>query len=313
MTNHLGYACINMTLSSGSKKDRVTTNRGMIKRTFLAKGKDYASELALQNCKDLKKILEWNARNNISFFRLSSEIFPWCSEYEIESLKDYEEIEEVMFDCGLFIEDNNMRITSHPGPFNKLASFDERISSNTIRDLENHGKVFDLLCLSHSTFNKINIHVGAVYDGSKEKTCDNFCRNFEKLSDGVKSRLTVENDDKPSLYSALDLKELISDKIEIPVVFDYHHHKFCSSGMSERDALFLSLETWGDVKPVVHYSQSRSFEHNDSKIKENAHSDSYWTPIDFYGKEFDVMLEAKHKELALFKMRELLTTKKENV
>lgn len=306
MKNLLGYACINMTLSSGSNKDKVFTSRGMVKKTFVQKGKDYASELALQNCLDLKKILMWNAKNDIKFFRISSEIFPWSSEYEIESLKDFHRIEEVLFDCGLFIEENRMRVTSHPGPFNKLASFDERISSNTIKELNDHAIVHDLLCLERSTFSKINIHVGAIYDNSKQKTCDNFCRNFDKLSDSAKLRLTVENDDKPSLYSALDLKTLISDKIGVPVVFDYHHHKFCNSGQSEEEALTLSLDTWGKVKPVVHYSQSRSEEYGDSKIKENAHSDSYWEPINFYGKHFDVMLEAKHKELALFKMRELL-------
>jgi len=68
----------------------------------------------------------------------------------------------------------------------------------------------------------------------------------------------------------------------------------------------LALSTWGDVRPVVHYSQSRSVEHNDPKIRANAHSDSYWTPIDTFGFDMDVMLECKHKELGLFKMRELM-------
>lgn len=306
MGYRLGYACINMKLNSLPKKQRITTNRTMVKKTFLEKGMVYASELSLQNCKDLKKILEWNVQNNIKFFRISSNIFPWASEYNLEDLPDYQEIEEVMFDCGLFIEENDLRITSHPGPFNKLASFEDRIVQNTIKDLTIHGKVHDLLCLSRDTYSKINIHVGAVYDKSKEKTCDNFCRNFDKLPDSVKTRLTVENDDKPSLYSAIDLYNLIYKKINIPVVFDYHHHKFCDGGLTEEEALLTSLDTWKDITPVTHYSQSRSFEHNDSSIKENAHSDSYWTPINFYGKSFDVMLEAKHKEIALFKMRELL-------
>ena len=307
MTNRLGYACINMSLSSLPKRDRVTTNRGMIKKTFLSKGIGYASELSLKNCIDLKKILEWNVKNNINFFRVSSEIFPWSSEYNLEDLPDYEEIEKIMFDCGLFIEENDIRITSHPGPFNKLASFEERIALNTIKDLETHSKVFDLLCLSNSPYNKINIHIGAVYDGSKEKTCDNFCRNFDRLSDNLKERLTIENDDKGALYSAKDIYDLVYKKIKTPIVFDFHHHKFCTGGQSEEDALLLSLDTWGGVTPVCHYSQSRSEEKGDPKIRSNAHSDSYWEPISFYNQKFDVMLEAKHKEIALFKMRQLLS------
>jgi UV DNA damage repair endonuclease len=71
----------------------------------------------------------------------------------------------------------------------------------------------------------------------------------------------------------------------------------------------MAASTWGDIKPVVHYSQSRSEEKNDSKIRANAHSDSYWSAVDTFGHEVDVMLECKHKEIGLFKMRELLNTK----
>ena len=99
----------------------------------------------------------------------------------------------------------------------------------------------------------------------------------------------------------------IFKKIGIPIVHDYHHHTFCTGGLSQLDAVELALSTWGDVRPVVHYSQSRSVEHNDPKIRANAHSDSYWTPIDTFGFEMDVMLECKHKELGLFKMREMVS------
>ena len=68
---NLGYACINMTLSEVPKSKRITTNRSMIKKTFLEKGKAYASTLALENVKDLKKILQWNEMNGIKFFRMN--------------------------------------------------------------------------------------------------------------------------------------------------------------------------------------------------------------------------------------------------
>ena len=73
---NLGYACINMQLSSQPKSKRIMTNRSMIRRTFDEKGLPYASELALANCRDLIKILKWNEANNIRFFRLSSDLFP---------------------------------------------------------------------------------------------------------------------------------------------------------------------------------------------------------------------------------------------
>jgi len=76
--------------------------------------------------------------------------------------------------------------------------------------------------------------------------------------------------------------------------------------LSQQDAVELALQTWGETTPVVHYSQSRSVEHNDPKIRPQAHSDSYWTPIDTFGHRMDIMLECKHKEIGLFKMRELM-------
>ena len=160
---NLGYACMNMTLSSRPKKTRVTTNRSMIRRTFDARGIQYASELALQNCIDLRKILDWNEQLGLRFYRLSSNIFPWASEYNLSDLPDYDQIVEVLADCGDFADRHGHRLTSHPGPFNKLTSPKKQVIINTIKDLETHGEIFDLLRLSRTPYNKINIHVGATY------------------------------------------------------------------------------------------------------------------------------------------------------
>ena len=303
MNYNLGYACINMELSA--VKPKVSTNRTMRKKTFQDKGIDYASELILQNVTDLLTILKWNAKHDIHFFRISSEIFPWASEYALEDLKDFDAIEEALYEAGLFANEHDIRLTCHPGPFNKLCSPNEQVVLNTIKDLEINGQMMDLLCQPRSTWAKINIHVGAAYN-DKPTALATFCKNFDRLSDAVKSRLTVENDDKESLYSTQELYDGVFKHINIPIVHDYHHHTMCTGGLSQHDAVALALTTWGDVVPVVHYSQSRSFEHNDPKIRPQAHSDSYWTPIDTFGYRMDVMLECKHKEIGLFKMRELM-------
>ena len=303
MNYNLGYACINMELSA--VKPKVSTNRTMRKKTFQDKGIDYASELILQNVTDLLTILKWNAKHDIHFFRISSEIFPWASEYNLEDLKDFDAIEEALYEAGLFANEHDIRLTCHPGPFNKLCSPNEQVVLNTIKDLEINGQMMDLLCQPRSTWAKINIHVGAAYN-DKPTALATFCKNFDRLSDAVKSRLTVENDDKESLYSTQELYDGVFKHINIPIVHDYHHHTMCTGGLSQHDAVALALTTWGDVVPVVHYSQSRSFEHNDPKIRPQAHSDSYWTPIDTFGYRMDVMLECKHKEIGLFKMRELM-------
>ena len=291
---NLGYACINMTL--GKNKPKVTTNRSMIKRTFLEKGIDYAGELSLQNARDLFTILEWNNKHNIKCFRLSSDIFPWASEYGIENSPYYKRIETILQACGKYATDNGIRITSHPGPFNVLVSPREHVVENTITDLSLHGKVFDMMGLSRTPYNKLNIHCNGVY-GDKISAMDRFCKNFERLPESVQTRLTVENDDKASMYSVKDLM-YIHERIGIPIVFDYHHHKFCTGDLSEEEALKLAVSTWGDIKPVVHYSESKALNEN-LNVKLQAHSDYIKEIPNTYGLDVDIMVEAKAKELTI--------------
>ena len=293
---NLGYACINMTLSG--QKPKITTNRSMIKKTFLNKGPEYAGELALLNSIDLLKILKWNTKYGIKLFRISSDIFPWASEYKIEDLPQYDNIKTILKECGDYANKTNMRLTSHPGPFNVLVSPREHVVQNTIIDLTNHGKVFDLLGLQRTPYNKINIHCNGVY-GDKQSALERFCKNFELLPKSVQTRLTVENDDKASMYSVKDLM-YIHERIGIPIVFDYHHHKFCTGDMTEQEALELAISTWPErIKPIVHYSESKSLHESNEKLKPQAHSDYIKELPNTYGNSVDIMVESKAKELSL--------------
>ena len=303
---NIGYACINMQLSYPQKyggKEKgvkpITTGRSMIKRTFDTKGIDYASELTLQNCKDLNKIAQWNVLNGYNFFRITSGLAPWKSEYEWEDLKDLDEIKGYLRSVGWVVNTHKLRITSHPGPFNVLTSPHEHVVENCVKDLTMHGDVFDMISLSRTPYNKINIHIGGAY-GDKPKSMERFCKNFERLPESVQSRLTVENDDKASMYSVKELYDGIYKRINIPIVFDYHHHRFCDGGLSEQEALELAMSTWPkDIVPVVHYSESRSKEHLDESIRPQAHSDLIEELPNTYGNDVDIMVEAKHKELAI--------------
>jgi UV DNA damage endonuclease len=289
---NLGYACINMSLGKN-----VTTNRSMVKRTFNEKGLDYVSELALANSKDVLKILVWNKNNNIKFFRLSSALVPWGDGLDLTTLKDYDEISIALRRAGDYAKANGIRITSHPGPFVVLTSPKENVVEAAIKDLELHGKIFDLLGLSHTPYNKINIHCNGVY-GDKLSAMDRFCENYLRLSDSVKKRLTVENDDKATMYNVKDLM-YIHNKINIPIVFDYHHHTFNTGDLSEEEALKLAITTWGDITPVVHYSESKALHEENSKIKPQAHSDYINSLPNTYELDVDIMVEAKAKELAI--------------
>ena len=301
----LGYACINMKLSYPQKyggKERgvkpITTGRGMIRRTFDTKGVDYASEITLANVKDLNGVMTWNVLNGYNFYRMTSGLAPWKSEYEWSDMKDIKEIKLWLKSAGTMANTHGVRVTSHPGPFNVLVSPNEDVVQNTFQDLTMHAEVFDFMGLSRTHYNKINIHCNGVY-GDKQSAMDRFCKNFERLPESVQSRLTVENDDKASMYSVKDLYEGIHKRIGIPIVFDYHHYKFNTGEQTEQEALEMALSTWGDIKPVVHYSESRSEEQLDESIKPQAHSDLIKELPNTYGHDVDIMVEAKHKELAI--------------
>jgi UV DNA damage endonuclease len=288
---NLGYACINMTLAEKG----ITTNKGMVKRTYEAKGIQYASQLALQNVKALYQILQWNAENDIHVFRITSELFPWASEYKLESMPDFKEIRSILEAAGKL----PIRVSTHPGPFNKLAGSGDTLK-NTIKDLEIHSQLFDLMGLEPSHWNKINIHVGGAY-GDKHETLKRFAQNFKKLSSSLQKRLTVENDDKKGLFTVAELLTL-HDEIGIPLVFDYFHHKLHPGLLSEEEAFLAAYDTW-DIKPVFHYSSSRK-ENEDPEAKREAHSDWVHEEINTYGKDIDIVLETKMKERSLLRYRE---------
>jgi UV DNA damage endonuclease len=291
-SNRLGYCCINETLAVSN----ISANRGMVKRTFESRGLEYVSELAIQNLEDMLKILKWNQEHGIKLYRVTSNLFPWMSEYEITELPRFDTIQQLLLECGTFAKQNDQRLTFHPGPFNVLGSPSSAAIKKTIKDLNQHAQIFDLMGLEVSTYYPVNIHVGGSYD-DKPGTLNRFCENFQLLSQSAQKRLVVENDDKLSTYSVWELFNGIHQKIGIPITFDYHHHRFNGSDLSESDALILASSTW-QVKQLVHYSScKKTFE--DPNSNPRAHADWIYEKINTYGLYMDIELEAKAKELAV--------------
>ena len=141
MKINLGYCCINMTLQ---KERKVTIGRGMIKKTFAERGINYASELALANVKDMVEIIKWNHKNGISLYRMSSDMFPWCSEYDLKDLPDYDKICNILKGAGTLANQYGQRLTFHPGPFSVLASANPDVVTKTIRDLNTYKSIDSL-------------------------------------------------------------------------------------------------------------------------------------------------------------------------
>lgn len=298
MTTRFGYACINMTLQK--QKPRVTCNRSMIKRTFQQKGLPYASELALANSMDLIKHVAWNNAHGIKVFRITSCMFPWHSEYDLTELPDYEAIKSNLEIAGKMAMESNQRLSTHPGQFNVLTSEREEVVLNAVDELDKHGILFDLMGLPRSPAAKINIHIGGAY-GDRQSAMDRWCKNYELLSDSAKSRLTVENDDRESLYSTKMLYDNIVSRTGTPIVFDSHHFACGPQDSSYEEAFLMAVDSWPlGVRPQCHHSNSRK-KYEDPTVKDCAHSDWYYEPFDDCGFSVDVVLECKKKEIALFK------------
>lgn len=290
-----GYASINLTLAA----QKIQVNRSMMKRTFLEKGIAYASTLALANFTDFEKIIEWNIQNNLLFFRISSEIMPWMSQYKISDLPDYEPIKQVLTRCGEKAMQSGLRLTYHPGPFNVLAANSEHVLTKTLKELSQHAELMDLLQLPATPYAKINIHVGGAF-GDKTSALARFAENYVRLPDNVRNRLAVENDDKANMFSVQDLLWL-HGQTGIPITFDYFHHQFCTGGLSEEEAFMAATSTWpGGITPVVHFSSSKK-KYEDPTAVPTAHADYLYEEVNTYGRDIDIMFEAKAKELAVAK------------
>lgn len=300
MKNRIGYCCICLGINEGkSKKDQIMVNRGMIKKTFESKGLSYVSELVILNLEDTLKILDYNIKNNIQVYRLSSDSFPWFTHYSLEDLPKFNTIKSLLQKIGKKVKNNDLRVSLHPGPFNVLGSENPSVVEKTIDELNKHAQLLDLMELDQSTYYPINIHINTTQP-TRELAAKRFCDNFNLLSDSCKKRLTVENDDKLSQYSVKILYDLVYSEISIPIVFDQLHYKLGPQDQTLEEALRLAISTW-KTKPLTHMASS--IRNEDPKGLERAHADYIYEPIETFGLEFDIEIESKAKDMALLKYR----------
>ena len=193
---------------------------------------------------------------------------------------------------GNYIKDSHMRITMHPGQYTVLNSRNLNVLNNSIKELQYHTDVLDLLKLDSTA--KIITHIGGVY-GNKQESLKRFINNYEKLNDVIKNRYVIENDDRS--YNINDCL-LVHKYTEIPVILDIYHHSCKNSGDLLLDAIEKTIKTWKkkDGLPIFHYSSEHPTKgkcrHAD-KIDIN-HFEGFIEMIKDY--DLDVMLEIKDKE-----------------
>lgn len=295
---NIGYCCIPLGCNENKKKsEHLMVNRGMIKKTFETKGLSYVSELTIENLKDTLKVLDYNVFKKIFVYRLSSDSFPWMSEYNLEDLPKFNIIQTYLKLIGDKVKKNGIRLSYHPGPFNVLGSENEAVITKTIFELNQHAKILDYMGLEQTHYYPINIHISTTKP-SIELAAKRFVDNFGLLSESCRNRLTIENDDSPNQFSVKMLYDFVHVHTGIPIVFDQHHFNFGPKDGIMEEALKLAFSTW-KVKPLTHMSSSRVKE--DIKALNTAHADYIYEKIETFGLDFDTEIEAKAKDLAVLK------------
>lgn len=277
----IGYPCINLSLPCRSS------------RTFrLASYSDKRMQATVEGNLDcLLKTLQFNARHDISFFRITSDLIPFAS-HPVCTFAWKEIFADRFAEIGKFIRQNHMRVSMHPDQFVLINSLDQGIFERSVKELEYHADVLDLL--GTETAAKIQIHVGGVYN-DKEKSIERFVSRYELLPKKIKTRLVIENDER--LYDLSDCLK-IHRETGIPVVFDVFHFRCNNSGEDLRSAMENAFMTWTrkDGIPVVDFSTQEK----DRRTGAHAGSIDKQAFRKFiqkaYGMDFDIMLEIKDKE-----------------
>lgn len=303
MIRNLGYCCINTSLKEYSP------NRTVAKETFEKFGQEIIVDKVYQNLFATKRILEWNLAHNIFLYRVSSEIFPWMSQYEISELQDFENvILPLLEDIGNFVKRHKIRLTFHPGPYNVLGSDNPLVVEKTIKELNQHREILNWMGLEASLSYPINIHLSTT-KGGKDLAIYRFLKGFERLNSETQKSLTIENDDSINGYS---IEELFSVHKEVGVAlcFDFFHYDCGAKGnLSKEESFEMACNSWGEEIPITHFSSSRRI-YEDFLCKSNAHADFLHEKIpDFIlSQVFDVEIEAKGKERALLNYRKVNAT-----
>jgi UV DNA damage endonuclease len=286
----IGYPCINTTI--GCKSSRTFRLKSYSEKRLI--------ETVENNIACLGRILRFNLKHNILFFRITSDLIPFAShpvckfDWQKSFGRKFKAIGDFVKKCGI-------RISMHPDQFTLINSPDERVFENSVRELIYHAQVLDLMKLDTSA--KIQIHVGGTYR-DRDRSMIRFVERFEKLDMIVKRRLVIENDDR--CYGLRDCLQ-ISAKTRIPVLFDVFHHEVNSSGETIQEAFGLFTKTWKekDGLPMVDYSSQMA----GHKIGKHAEAINLEHFREFLDKskpyDFDIMLEIKDKQTSALKAIEI--------
>jgi UV DNA damage endonuclease len=259
---------------------------------------------------------------DIHMYRLSSDLAPYLTHPGLPQF--HHQIDECAAELALvgqMAREAGLRLSFHPAQYVVLNALDESIADRSAADIVAKAQMLEAMNLGPEAV--VVVHLGGVY-GDKKKAMERFVTRYEGLPAVARQRLVLENDD--TSYSAGDT-HCIHQQTGLQSVFDYLHFlNHNPEGLSLTEALALTLDTWPtEVTPKIHFSSPRTamrtMERTDPDTgkrrmmlrppRPTQHAD-FIDPFAFIAflrqaqglRDFDVMLEAKAKDLALLRLRD---------
>ncbi|GAB6169588.1 UV DNA damage repair endonuclease UvsE [Clostridium carnis] len=297
----LGYVAISNILGKKVTSSSKVTFTNYSKILSEEKKLEKLKTITASNLNSLQDLLKYNIKNNIHFYRITSALIPLVTHPEVGYWGHREIFKRDFEYIGKLVKESNMRVDTHPDEFNVINSNNPKVVENTITNLTRQVEWFEDMNYEKG---KMVIHIGGA-TGGKEAAIDRFIKNFNGFPEKIKSRLIIENDDKT--YTAKETLELCKT-LKLPMVLDVHHHNCNNNGENISDMLEDIFNTWKneELSPKIHFSSPKEGEF-DRRHADFINGEDFIRFIEtskILNRDFDIMLECKEKDVALFKLVE---------
>ncbi len=268
--------------------------------------------IAAENLHNTLRLLKHNNGSGIHVYRFSSKLIPLATHSDLSDWSPYDALREPFAEVGNYVKQHAMRVSFHPDHFTVLSTPRAEVLESSIRDLRHHVTMLKAMGLNATAKN--NIHIGGAY-GDKAAAAQRFEEHFAALDEDIKQRLTLENDDKT--FTAVETLE-VCQHVGLPMVLDIHHQWVNNDGEKPWELWPDILQTWSTplaqadaakdkpLPPKIHVSSPKS----ESDPRGHADHVEMEPLLTFLRKiagdtpAVDVMIEAKAKDGALFKLME---------
>lgn len=262
-------------------------------------------QVSQQNLQNSLRILKYNVAYGVHVYRFSSKLIPLATHPLVQDWNYLDDLRTELAAIGEYIQQHQLRVSFHPDHFTVLNSPHPQVIASSIKDLWYHHHLLSAMGLNHNT--KLIMHVGGMYK-EKDAATQRFMDHFLKLPSEIAKRIVLENDDK--IYTAQDVLNLCQ-QLHIPMVLDVHHHRCYSQGEDLAQLLPQIFATWHEFRPKVHLStpkDAKNYRSHADLIDVDETISFLTTAKETINQDFDIMIEAKKKDQALFDLMDKLKT-----